>query len=287
MNVTTAQIRQLPPIQQQIIDELGVPAEFDAAAEAERRIGFLAEYLRRTGAAGYVLGISGGVDSTTAGRLAQLAVERLRAEGREAVFVAVRLPYGVQADEADAQVAISFIEADEVLTVNIAEPTDAMVAAVRAGGTTATSESAADFVKGNVKARQRMVAQYTIAGLRNLLVIGTDHAAEAVTGFYTKHGDGACDLTPLAGLTKRRVRAIGAHLGAPQTLVTKVPTADLEDGKPGNPDEVALGVTYEAIDTYLEGGPVAEEDRETIERAFARTAHKRAMPVTPEDLDHA
>ncbi len=284
MNVTTAQIRQLPPTQQRIVDELGVPAEFDAAAEAERRIGFLVEYLRRTGAAGYVLGISGGVDSTTAGRLAQLAVERLRAEGRQAAFVAVRLPYGVQADEADAQVAISFIEADEVLTVNIAEPTDAMVAAVRAGGATAPSEAAADFVKGNIKARQRMVAQYTIAGARNLLVIGTDHAAEAVTGFYTKHGDGACDLTPLAGLTKRRVRAIGAHLGAPEQLVTKVPTADLEDGKPGNPDEVALGVTYEAIDTYLEGGVVAEADRETIEAAFARTGHKRAMPVTPDDL---
>ncbi|MBZ2197326.1 ammonia-dependent NAD(+) synthetase [Ruania sp. N2-46] len=265
-----------------MIDELGVPAEFDAATEAERRIGFLAEYLRRTGAAGYVLGISGGVDSTTGGRLAQLAVERLRAEGRDAAFVAVRLPYGVQADEADAQAAISFIEADEVLTVNIAEPTDAMVAAVLAGGTTASSESAADFVKGNIKARQRMVAQYTIAGARNLLVIGTDHAAEAVTGFYTKYGDGACDLTPLAGLTKRRVRAIGAHLGAPEKLVTKVPTADLEDGKPGNPDEVALGVTYEAIDTYLEGGTVAEKDRETIEAAFARTAHKRAMPVAPD-----
>ncbi|WP_235857186.1 ammonia-dependent NAD(+) synthetase [Occultella glacieicola] len=283
--MTTTRTRRLSHTQQRIIDELGVPADFDAVTETERRVEFLAEYLRRTGAAGYVLGISGGVDSTTGGRLAQLAVERLRGEGREAAFVAVRLPYQVQADEADAQVAIAFVGADEVLTVNIAEPTDTMVAAVRAGGVTAPSDAAADFVKGNVKARQRMIAQYTVAGARNLLVIGTDHAAEAVTGFYTKYGDGACDLTPLAGLTKRRVRAIAAHLGAPATLVAKIPTADLEDGKPGNPDEVALGVTYEAIDTYLEGGEVADVDRETIEGAFARTAHKRAMPVTPDDLD--
>lgn len=270
--------------QQEIIAELGVRPAFDAAQETERRVDFLAEYLRRTGAKGYVLGISGGVDSTTAGRLAQLACERVRAEGGTASFLAMRLPYGVQKDEADAQRALDFIQADEVITVNIKAPTDAMFHEVDAAGVDFEHAAHADFIKGNVKARQRMIAQYLAAGARGMLVIGTDHAAEAVVGFFTKFGDGAADLTPLAGLNKRRVRAIADHLGAAEHVVEKVPTADLEDHKPLVPDEVALGVGYDAIDDYLEGKPVSDADRETIEGWHRRTAHKRAMPVTPDDL---
>ncbi|WP_109474564.1 ammonia-dependent NAD(+) synthetase [Ornithinimicrobium cavernae] len=270
--------------QQEIIAELGVRAEFDAAQEAERRIQFLADYLRDSGTKGYVLGISGGVDSTTCGRLAQLACERVREAGGEATFLAMRLPYGTQADETDAAAAVAFIAADETVTVNIKDSTDAMFAEVDEAGIDFTGIGHADFVKGNVKARQRMVAQYLAAGARSMLVLGTDQAAEAVVGFYTKYGDGACDLTPLAGLTKRRVRAVAAHLGAPEHLVTKVPTADLEDGKPLNPDEAALGVSYDAIDDYLEGQQVSDTDREVIEGWHARTAHKRAMPVTPDDV---
>ncbi|MDN5790754.1 MAG: ammonia-dependent NAD(+) synthetase [Micrococcales bacterium] len=269
------------PTQQQIIAELGVRSHFDPGVEAERRVAFLADYLTRSGTGGYVLGISGGVDSTTAGRLAQLAVERVREAGGDARFVAMRLPYGAQLDEADARAALDFIRPDEVATVDIKAATDAIIAEVDETESGALVPAHADFVKGNVKARQRMIAQYYLAGLRSLLVVGTDHAAEAVVGFYTKFGDGACDLTPLAGLNKRRVRALAAHLGAPQHLVAKVPTADLEDGKPLTPDEVALGVSYDAVDDYLEGRRVSDTDREIIERWHDRTAHKRALPVTP------
>lgn len=269
-------------LQQRIIRELEVvdPATFDAASEAERRIGFLAGYLRRTGLRGYVLGISGGIDSTLAGRLAQLACERVRAEGGDASFVAMRLPYRVQADEEDARRALEFIRADEVLTVDIAGATDALWDAVTAAGL-AVAPGSADFVKGNVKARQRMIAQFTVAGARRLLVIGTDQAAEAVVGFYTKFGDGACDVTPLAGLTKRRVRELARHLGAPDGIVDKVPTADLEDAKPLVSDEVALGVRYEVVDAYLEGAAVAAEDEAVITRWYRSTQHKRHPPVTP------
>lgn len=269
--------------QQQIIAELGVRPEFDAAEEIARRVAFLADYLESTGALGYVLGVSGGVDSTAAARLAQLACDRVRERGGDATFVAMRLPYGSQADEDDARAAIDFVGADEVLTVNIKASTDAMFSEVDDAGVDFTTIDDADFVRGNVKARERMVAQYLTAGARGLLVIGTDHAAEAVVGFYTKYGDGACDLVPLAGLNKRRVRAITAHLGAPEHLVGKVPTADLEDGRPLEPDEAALGVTYDAIDDYLEGKQVSDADRETIESWHARTAHKRAMPIGPND----
>jgi NAD+ synthase len=268
-------------LQDLIIAELGVPTTFDPDTELERRIEFLADRLRRTGATAYVLGISGGVDSSTAGRLCQLAVERIRAEGGEATFIAMRLPYGTQADEADAQRALEFIRPDETLVVDVKPATDAMVESVRQAGPAdrSTGDEREDFHIGNVKARQRMVAQYLVAGTRGGLVVGTDHAAEAVMGFYTKHGDGACDLTPLSGLTKRRVRELGARLGASPEVTGKVPTADLETDNPGLPDEVALGVTFDEIDDFLEGREVGAEAAATIIAAHRRTAHKRAMPL--------
>lgn len=269
-------------LQRRIIGELEVidPSTFDAASEAERRIEFLAGYLRRTGMRGYVLGISGGVDSSLGGRLAQLACERVRSEGGDARFVAMRLPYRTQADEHDAQRALEFIRADEVLTVNIAGATDALWDAVTGAGL-AVGDVHDDFVRGNVKARERMIAQFTVAGARGMLVIGTDQAAEAVVGFFTKFGDGACDLTPLTGLPKRRVREVARFLGAPEELVEKVPTADLEDDKPLIADEAALGVRYAVVDDYLEGADVPAEDEATITRWYFRTQHKRHQPVTP------
>ncbi len=267
--------------QQQIARELHVSTAFDPAAEIERRVAFLAERLTSTGLRSLVLGISGGVDSTTAGRLCQLAVERARAAGHEAAFYAMRLPYGVQADERDAQTALGFIRADHVLTVDIKPASDAALDACVAGGVAFRDAHHQDFVHGNIKARQRMIAQYAVAGAHDGLVVGTDHAAEAVSGFFTKFGDGAADLVPLTGLTKRRVRAVAAELGAPAELVWKVPTADLETLDPGKPDEDALGVTYDEIDDFLEGKPVGEAAHAAIVRRYDLTEHKRQLPVAP------
>jgi len=262
-------------LQELIIAELDVPAAFDVANEAEQRVEFLADRLRRTGASAYVLGISGGVDSATAGRLCQLAVERVRSEGGQATFVAMRLPYGVQADEVDAQRSLEFIKPDETLVVDVQPATDAMVESVRHSGL----GDREDFHVGNIKARQRMIAQFALAGAVGGLVIGTDHAAEAVMGFFTKFGDGAADILPLAGLNKRRVRLLAKRLGAPDELVFKVPTADLEDQRPLRPDEEAYGVSYDEIDDFLEGKPVGEIARRRILAAYRATGHKRALPV--------
>ncbi|MFK3731662.1 ammonia-dependent NAD(+) synthetase [Streptomyces sp. NPDC088090] len=267
--------------QQQIARELQVSEGFDPAAEIERRVAFLAERLTTTGLRSLVLGISGGVDSTTAGRLCQLAVERARAAGHEAVFYAMRLPYGVQADESDAQTALDFIRADRVLTVDVKAASDAALDAALAAGLAFRDARHQDFVHGNIKARQRMIAQYAVAGAQDGLVVGTDHAAEAVSGFFTKFGDGAADLVPLTGLTKRRVRAVAAELGAPAALVWKVPTADLETLDPGKPDEDALGVTYDEIDDFLEGKPVSEAAYAAIVRRYDLTEHKRQLPIAP------
>lgn len=266
-------------IQRTIIDALGVKPSIDPDEEVERRVRFLADYLGATGAKGYVLGISGGVDSTLAGRLAQLAADRVRADGGEAVFVGVRLPYRVQHDEDDAAAALQFVAADEIVTVNVAPGVDALNAEVER----ATGTGLSDFTKGNAKARHRMVAQYALAGDRGLLVIGSDHASENVTGFFTKHGDGAADVLPLSGLNKRQGRALLRHLGAPQQLWEKVPTADLLDEKAGQTDEDELGLRYDDIDAYLEGREIPAEAAEKIEAAWHRNRHKRTTPVEVDD----
>jgi NAD+ synthase len=269
------------PEQQVIISALSVSSTIDPATEVESRVTFLVEYLRATGAAGLVLGISGGQDSSLAGRLCQLAVERLRSggTGAEARFIAVRLPYTVQADEDDAQLALEFIRPDQSVTFNIARAVDGIAAEF----VDALGEPITDFGKGNVKARERMIAQYAIAGESGMLVVGTDHAAEAVTGFFTKFGDGGADILPLSGLSKRQGRALLQHLEAPARLYEKAPTADLLDNNPGQTDEANLGLSYEDIDDFLEGKDVAPEVAETIETRYRLTSHKRQAPVTKFD----
>lgn len=261
-----------------IAAELNVQPDIDPAAEVARRVGFLRDYLLTTGAKGLVLAISGGQDSSLAGRLCQLAIESLRADGHDASFTTVRMPYRVQADEEDAQLALRFIAASPGITVNIEHGVDGVVRDTLESGV-----ELSDFVKGNVKARMRMVAQYAVAGQQGLLVVGTDHAAEAVTGFFTKYGDGGVDLTPLTGLTKSQGRQLLEHLGAPARLYEKAPTADLLDDLPGQTDEANLGMSYAEIDAYLQGHDVPVEVAEAIEARYRATEHKRQVPATPFD----
>ncbi|TNB76301.1 ammonia-dependent NAD(+) synthetase [Arthrobacter sp. BB-1] len=263
-------------LQASIIKEMGVQPRIDPAGEVRKRVTFLKDYLKATHTKGFVLGISGGLDSSLAGKLAQLAVEELEAEGVEANFVAVRLPYGVQHDEEDAQAALDFIKPKTEWTFNISAAVDGFEDEFEK--TVGTEIS--DFHKGNTKARTRMIAQYALAGEHNYLVVGTDHGAESVTGFFTKYGDGGADILPLFGLNKRQNRALLAELGAPARVWEKVPTADLLDDKPGRTDEDELGLSYDQIDDYLEGRDVPESVAESIEQKYLRTRHKRTVPVT-------
>lgn len=158
-----------------------------------------------------------------------------------------------------------------------------MLDAVMVEGENLVEPARKHFHLGNIKARQRMIAQYTLAGTTEGLVIGTDQAAEALMGFFTKFGDGAADILPLAGLTKRRVRAIAEYIGAPPELVFKVPTADLESDAPLRPDEDVYGVTYNDIDDFLEGKAVSEPARQRILKTYWASGHKRALPMAPID----
>ena len=269
-------------MQQEIINALKVKPEINPEDEIRRSIDFMKKYLLSIPSLKtLVLGISGGQDSTLAGKLSQMAIAELRKEtGDDSYqFIAVRLPYGVQADESDAMKAIDFMQADQVMRVDIKPAADAMVQAVEANGI-----EISDFNKGNIKARQRMIAQYAIAGQKAGIVVGTDHAAESVTGFYTKFGDGGADITPLWRLDKRQGKAMLKVLNAPVELYEKTPTADLEDNRPALPDEVALGVTYDDIDNYLEGREVSDDAAQKIENWYKRTAHKRALPYTVFDF---
>lgn len=266
------------PMQREIIKQLKVKSQISLQYEVERTVQFLKDYLiAHPFLKTYVLGISGGQDSTLVGKLAQMAVESLRSEtkNKDYQFIAVRLPYATQMDEEDAKKALDFIQPDKVMTVNVQPATDAMVETIEKEGL-----SIGDFNKGNIKARQRMVVQYAIAGQLQGAVLGSDHAAESVTGFFTKFGDGAADLMPLWRLTKEQGRQMLRHLNAPTELYEKVPVADLEDDRPMQPDEEVLGVTYEAIDRYLTGQEVSDQEAERIESLYQSSRHKRHLPIT-------
>ncbi|MCB4996330.1 ammonia-dependent NAD(+) synthetase [Streptococcus mutans] len=265
-------------LQEDIIAQLGVKSKIDAQEEIRKSIDFLKAYMKKHGfLKSYVLGISGGQDSSLAGRLAQLAIEELRHETGDNgyKFIAIRLPYGVQADEDDAQRALNFIQPDVSLAINIKPAVDGEVAALAEAGV-----QVSDFNKGNIKARQRMISQYAVAGENSGAVIGTDHAAENITGFFTKFGDGGADILPLYRLNKRQGKQLLAELGADKALYEKIPTADLEENKPGIADEVALGVTYNDIDDYLEGKQISPAAQKIIENWWNKTEHKRHLPIS-------
>jgi NAD+ synthase len=265
-------------LQKQIIEELKVLPEINPEEEVRKSVDFLKKYAKKhTFLKGFVIALSGGQDSTLTGKLVQIAVDELNEEAGEQKYstFAVRLPYGVQADEQDCQDAIAFIKPTKVYAINIKKAVDASVQSLAEAGV-----NLSDFAKGNEKARERMKVQYSIAALTGGVVVGTDHAAEAVTGFYTKYGDGGVDLTPIFRLNKRQGKQILAHLNCPEHLYLKTPTADLEEERPALPDEAALGVTYEVIDDYLEGKEVPHEAKEKIEGHYLRSQHKRHLPIT-------
>lgn len=260
--------------QSEIINELKVLPMVDPEFEINRRVQLIKDALNERGFKRLILGISGGQDSTLAGTLCQMAINELReaTNDSEYQFIAMRLPYGMQLDEDDCQKALQVIKPDQVITYDIKPSVDAHVNEYAKQGITIS-----DHDKGNIKARERMVAQYIVAST-NGLVVGTDHAAEAICGFFTKWGDSGADVIPLFGLNKRQGKALCQYLNIPQSLYLKVPTADLEDGRPGLADEVALGVSYLAIDDYLEGKSVTDEEKQIIEGWHKRTEHKRANP---------
>ncbi len=264
-------------MQQEIITTLGVKPVIDVGVEIQRRIEFLKTYILNAHAQGLLIAISGGVDSAVAAALCKRATDELTEQtGKEYKTVGVFQPYGEQTDIEDSYAVAQALELPYQVETNIEETVNEIALEVEYGfKTIGVHQHVSRTGKGNIKARTRMVIQYALAFDLNLLVVGTDHASEAITGFFTKYGDGAVDITPLSTLNKRQVRMLAQQLPVPQRVIDKAPTAGLWEGQT---DESELGITYEDNSSYLEGKTIDPRIQAKLEQQYVKTAHKR-LPI--------
>lgn len=260
-------------MQQQIIADLKVQPTIDPQAEIRKRVDFLKSYIEKSHSNGLLIAISGGIDSAVAAGLCKQATDELtESTGREYKTVGVFQPYDKQADIEDSYAVAEAFNLKYKVETNVHQSVDTIEETVNSVMPKLGQDPLTPQAKGNIKARTRMVVQYAIANSMNLLVVGTDHASEAITGFFTKYGDGAVDITPLSTLDKRQVRELASHLNVPQSVLDKAPTAGLWEDQT---DEKELGITYAQNCDYLEGREVAPEVAERLEGYYTRTAHKR------------
>ena len=255
-------LNQVYNLQPYIMKRMEVSEEINCEEEIKKRIIFLKQQLLLSNQKKMILAISGGQDSTLMAKICQLTIEKM---GPDYELELVRLPYKVQFDEHDCIDVINWLQSEKVSSYNIGEIVDILKEMF---------PEATDFNIGNAKARVRMLIQYIISGSGGL-VVGTDHSAESVAGFYTKYGDGGVDVNPLFGLNKRQGKKLLKFLGCPKHLYEKDPTADLEDEKVGVPDEVSLGVDYDTLDDYLEGKTIGKKEKIIIENLYIKSEHKR------------
>lgn len=260
-------------LQQEIIAALGVKPTIDAAEEVAKRTDFLKQQIKASGTTGLLIAISGGLDSAVAAALCKQATDELAAEtGQPYETLGVYQPYGKQEDIEDSYAVGNTFDLKTVET-NIEEAVDEIALETEYALKAIHDHRHVSIPgKGNIKARTRMVLQYALANERKLLVVGTDHASEAITGFFTKYGDGAVDVVPLSSLNKRQVRQLAKHLGVPRQIIDKAPSAGLWAGQT---DEEELGISYEANSDYLEGKRIDPAQQEKLELQYTKTAHKR------------
>ncbi|EMA31874.1 NAD+ synthase [Halobiforma nitratireducens] len=243
---------------------------------------FIDDRADAAGVDGAVLGLSGGIDSTLT---ASLAVEALGSENVRGLV----LPARVSGDEnmSDAERVARELEiSHEVIEI---EPIiDSLLSAY--------PEAAGDHVAvGNARARVRAVLNYLVANHENRLVLGTGNRSEAAVGYFTKYGDGAVDCHPIGNLYKAQVRQLAHHVGVPEELVEKTPTAELWADQT---DEEEMGLDYDTLDAILAthvDGPLSvaatarelDLEVETVEKVrgmYERSEHKRTVPPAPESL---
>ncbi|MBX6350844.1 MAG: NAD(+) synthase [Clostridia bacterium] len=239
-----------------------------AEREAERIAGWLVDKVRAAGAAGFVVGLSGGVDSALVACLATRAVP-----GRVWAYA---LPCrSSEADLRDAALVARHL-ALPFATVDLAPVEDAFLAALEPA-----AGEPSRLARGNLRARLRMIALNHLAARHRALVLGTGNASELYVGYFTKWGDGGVDLLPIGHLVKREVRLLASALGLPAAVVGRTPTAGLWEGQT---DEDELGFRYDELDAYIREGPeaVPAEVAQRILSLHEASAHKRAMPPMPE-----
>ncbi|CAL4320254.1 NH(3)-dependent NAD(+) synthetase [Buchnera aphidicola (Neophyllaphis podocarpi)] len=260
-------------MQKKIIKELKTKSIIYPFEEIENCIKFIQNFLlNNKNINALIVGISGGKDSTLVGKLCKKAIKRTK--NKNFKLIALRLPYGKQLDEEYCKMALNFINPDIIININIKNSVINSKKSLENAGI-----KISNYLLGNEKSRERMKVQYTIAGKYNGIVVGTSNASELATGFFTKYGDGGCDISPISHLNTRQVKNLLKYMNCPKKLYSKIPTADLEDDKPGLPDETALGIKYKNIDDFLEGKIIDKKIANKIEYLFIKTKHKRKLPI--------
>ncbi|HEX6988256.1 MAG TPA: NAD(+) synthase [Bacillota bacterium] len=235
----------------------------DLARWTEQTVAWLRRQVDEAGARGTVFGLSGGVDSAVAAALCRQAL------GPNCL--ALIMP--CESDPADAEDAALVAETFDipVRTVDLTPAYRSLLGTLPADA----DPGRLAMARANLKPRLRMVTLYYHANALGYLVVGTGNRSELEVGYFTKHGDGAVDLLPLGGLLKREVWALARHLGVPERVVTRAPTAGLWTGQT---DEGELGLTYETIDRILAGEGGGAEAVTRVESLRRAAAHKRALP---------
>ena len=245
------------------------------ASRSERIAAWLRDQASAANAQGFILGMSGGIDSAVVARLCQLAMP-----GK---VLGVIMPCHSHADdELDAMLAAQSSQLPTV-RVDLSSAYDALALDIT-GVTSAERQhgftpdpSRTKLALANIKPRLRMTTLYTIGTSLNLLVTGTGNKSEITIGYYTKYGDGGVDLLPIGGLVKSEVRELARELGVPARIIEKPPSAGLWAGQT---DESEMGFTYEDLEKYIAGGAsaVSTETAARIERFVNASHHKRALP---------
>lgn len=236
----------------------------DYKAELEKRVAWIQALLAESGAKGIVYGNSGGKDSALAGILCRKACDNV---------LGIIMPCGSKQNyNSDREDALAVAKAFDipVTQVDLTAPRDALLAAL---GEAEGVDAIADMAKANINPRLRMATVYAVAQTRGALVCGTGNKDEAYMGYFTKWGDGAYDFNPIGDLTVTEIYEFLRYLGAPASIIEKAPSAGLFEGQT---DEKEMGVTYAAIEKYMQTGEGTPEDVAKIQRAHAATAHKRA-----------
>ncbi len=226
---------------------------------------FLQEYLETTKCSGYVLGVSGGIDSS-----AVLAIT-LKAVGKEKIHCLIMPCLSNPADKEDAiKLCKHFGVAYDIVDLSNTYNTIA--------STLEVNNKFSQLSMINVKVRLRMVTLYAYAQNMNRLVLGTDNLDESYVGYFTKYGDGGVDLLPIKHLVKREVREAARLYNVPEYLVNRIPTAGLFEGQT---DETELKVTYDQLDDYLLGKEIPQPAKERIEYLHKVSQHKRDEIPSP------
>lgn len=230
---------------------------------------WLREQVKNSATKGILVGLSGGIDSSVVAHL----IKRAFPENSLGVILPCK---SSSKDAVDGQAAALAAGLDFV-TVDLTQVHGILLGQIEEQMQDKATENHR-LTDANLRARLRMSTLYGIANNLNYLVSGTDNAAEIVTGYFTKYGDGGVDILPLANLTKREVYEWGRVLGVPQSVLDRAPSAGLWEGQT---DETEMGTTYAMIDDYIEGKEIPEADKAVIERLNKRSEHKRVMPPAP------